>query len=565
MARILHHHALFGALLCLLLLAASCAEKKTPETDPAMDKYKVMSEQAQGHSVPKSAAQYPDRREEVHKQKVVSQPTEETERPLPHIKVSLRMHDANVVAVIQALGRAAHQSIVVSPKVEGTVSVNIQDMPWDSVFRGVLRSNKLAFAWEGEILRVMTLEDMDADLQYDVLRKKRRTEQMAMEKTAPLTTSVIKVKFADVKAMREGLEKFLSKDGEGKAIGSIDVDTFTNSVIVQTLAGDQDKFLRLVETMDRPRSQIKLKAHIVETTQETARGLGVQWGGSMAGRVSNGNNLWVVPGGSSTTTTDPRSGGGTYDLHTGLSGLGYALDFVPDGYPTQGDSGGTALGLMFGKVGGNILEVQLKALEDEGKLNIISSPSITTLDNQKAYTESGERVPYQTIEGTGADKTLSVEFQDVVMRLEITPHIIDQQFLKMTLLIKKDEVDSTRSVSGNPYIIKKQTETTLIARNGETVVISGLTKQNTSTTAQGVPGLKDAPGVGWLFGSKSKSEVLNEYLIFITPEILPEWLPGETQKTFGQIEQELEAKRQREEAAAAQTTARAPSEQEVVR
>ena len=131
MARILRHHALFGALLCLLFLAASCAEKKTSEIDPATDKYKVMSEQAQGHSVPKSAAVYPDRREEVHKQKLVTQPTEETERPLPRIKVSLRMHDANVVAVIQALGRAAHQSIVVSPKVEGTVSVNIQDMPWD--------------------------------------------------------------------------------------------------------------------------------------------------------------------------------------------------------------------------------------------------------------------------------------------------------------------------------------------------------------------------------------------------------------------------------------------------
>ena len=564
MARRLQRHALFGAFLCLLLLTASCADKK-PEVDPAMDKYKVMSEQAQGHSVPKSAAQYPDRREEVHKQQLVTQPTEETERPLPRMKVSLRMHDANIVAVIQALGRAAHQSIVVSPKVEGTVSVSIQDMPWDSVFRGVLRSNKLAFAWEGEIIRVMTLEDMDADLQYDVLRKKRRTEQLAMEKTAPLTTSVIKVKFADVKSMKEGLEKFLAKDGEGKAIGSIDVDTFNNSVIVQTLPADQDKFLRLVETMDRPRSQIKLRAYIVETTQETARGLGIQWGGSAASAVGGGNNVWVVPGGSSSSTTDPRSGGATYNMQTGLSGLGYALDFVPDNYPAQGESGGTALGLMFGKVGGNILEVQLKALQDEGKLNIISSPSITTLDNQKAYTESGERVPYQTIEGTGADKTVSVEFQDVVMRLEITPHIIDKQFLKMALLIKKDEVDSTRSVSGNPYIIKKQTETTLIARNGETVVITGLTKQNLSDTSSGVPGLKDAPGVGWLFGAKSKSETLNEYVIFITPEILPEWLPGETQKTLGQIEQELEAKRQAEAQAAAKPAAKGPAEQEVAR
>nr|WP_284710759.1 type IV pilus secretin PilQ [Desulfovibrio aminophilus] len=519
-----------------------------------------MAEQSQGHSVPKSASVDPDRREVVHQQKIVARPTEETERPLPSIKVSLRMHNADVVAVIQALARAARQSIVVSPKVEGAVSVNIQDMPWDQVFRGVLRSNKLAFAWEGDIIRVMTLEDMESDLQFDVLRKKRLTERLSMEKTSPLTTSVIKVKFADVKSLKESLEKFLTKDPEGKVLGSIDVDANTNSVIVQTIATDQDKFLRLVENLDRPRSQIKLRAHIVETTQDTARALGVQWGGSYAGNVSNGNKAWIVPGGSNTSATDPQKGGSKYNLGTGMSGLGYGLDFTPSIYPKQGGTGATALGLMFGKIGGNILELQLKALQDEGKLNIISSPSITTLDNQKAYTESGERVPYQTIEGTGTDQTTSVEFQDVVLRLEITPHIIDTNFLKLAVLIKKDEVDSSRNVDGNPYIIKKQTETTLIARDGETVVISGLTKQRTSKTSAGVPGLKNAPGVGWLFGSKENTETLDEYLIFITPEVLAEWRPGEVQKTFSEIERELEDKRRREAAEAENPSGARPAE-----
>lgn len=556
----IRHRVFRAAALLLCLIPLSCAEKKAPETDPGIDKYKVMAEQSQGHSVPKSASVDPDRREVVHQQKIVARPTEETERPLPSIRVSLRMHNADVVAVIQALARAARQSIVVSPKVEGAVSVNIQDMPWDQVFRGVLRSNKLAFAWEGDIIRVMTLEDMESDLQFDVLRKKRLTERLSMEKTSPLTTSVIKVKFADVKSLKESLEKFLTKDPEGKVLGSIDVDANTNSVIVQTIATDQDKFLRLVENLDRPRSQIKLRAHIVETTQDTARALGVQWGGSYAGNVSNGNKAWIVPGGSNTSATDPQKGGSKYNLGTGMSGLGYGLDFTPSIYPKQGGTGATALGLMFGKIGGNILELQLKALQDEGKLNIISSPSITTLDNQKAYTESGERVPYQTIEGTGTDQTTSVEFQDVVLRLEITPHIIDTNFLKLAVLIKKDEVDSSRNVDGNPYIIKKQTETTLIARDGETVVISGLTKQRTSKTSAGVPGLKNAPGVGWLFGSKENTETLDEYLIFITPEVLAEWRPGEVQKTFSEIERELEDKRRREAAEAENPSGARPAE-----
>lgn len=537
---------IFPLALIALVLLASCAEKK-PATDPEIDKWKAYSEESQGHSVPKSAAVTPNRKEVVHQQTLRPRPTEETQRALPKVKVSLRMHEADIVAVIQALARAAHQSIVLSPKVQGTVSVDIQDMPWDEVFRGVLKTNRLAFAWEGEILRVMTAEDMEGDLQFDVLRKRRLTEQLSLEKTSPLTTSVIKVKFADVKTLKDSLEKFLTKDPEGKPVGSIDVDANTNSVIIQTIAPDQDKFLRLVESLDRPRAQIKLRAHIVETTQDTARALGFQWGGSYAGRVSNGNSLWITPGGSNTTPTDPRTGITTPNLSSSVSGTGYGIDFTPDGFPATGKSGAASLGVMFGKIGENLLEVQLKTLENEGKLNIISSPSITTLDNQKAYTESGERVPFQTIEGTGTSQTTSVKFEDVVLRLEITPHIIDNQFLKLNVLIKKDEVDTSRSVDGNPFIIKKQTETTLIARNGETVVISGLTKQTKSKSEAGVPGLRSVPGVGYLFGSHSKSDQLDEFLIFITPQVLAEWQPGETQKTMGEVEKELQAKRAREE------------------
>ena len=146
-------------------------------------------------------------------------------------------------------------------------------------------------------------------------------------------------------------------------------------------------------------------------------------------------------------------------------------------------------------------------------LNIISSPSITTIDNQKAFAESGERVPYVSTAATAGGVTQDVKFVDAVLRLEITPHVIDGENLKMKIIVKKDEVDTSRSVLGNPFIIKKQTETTLIVRNGETVVISGLTRQRTSENINGVPGLKDVPVLGWFF----KGEVM----IFITPHILP--------------------------------------------
>ena len=130
-------------------------------------------------------------------------------------------------------------------------------------------------------------------------------------------------------------------------------------------------------------------------------------------------------------------------------------------------------------------------MESEGVLNILSSPSITTLDNKMAYTENGEKVPYVSKDDDG---DTSVKFEDAVLRLEMTPNVIDPANLKLKVLIKKDEVDASRSVQGNPYIVKKQTETTVLVRSGETIVISGLTKEKGTNQEAGVPGMRDLPG-----------------------------------------------------------------------
>lgn len=135
-----------------------------------------------------------------------------------------------------------------------------------------------------------------------------------------------------------------------------------------------------------------------------------------------------------------------------------------------------------------------------------------------AYTENGEKVPYVSKDEDGDQ---DVKFEDAVLRLEMTPNVIDPANLKLKVLIKKDEVDSTRSVEGNPYIIKKQTETTLLVRSGETIVISGLTKEKGSNAEAGVPGMRDLPGGKYAFGSTNRNVTMEEVLIFITPTILP--------------------------------------------
>jgi type IV pilus assembly protein PilQ len=165
-----------------------------------------------------------------------------------------------------------------------------------------------------------------------------------------------------------------------------------------------------------------------------------------------------------------------------------------------------------------ILAMQLAALENEGKVNILSSPSITTLDNQVAVIESGKEVPYQTVE----DNEVNIEFKKAVLSLKVTPHIIDGKTLKLEIETKKDELDFSTSsaVQGNPTITTKRAETSVILFNGETAVIGGLSKESSNENDQGVPFLKDIPLLGHLFKSRQTMENLEEVLIFITPHIL---------------------------------------------
>ncbi len=539
------------AILLAIPLLFGCASMDEDDhlTDDAFEKWRLMAEQSQGHS--------PSGKMDVHEieELVIETKAAEDEKPavvrtLPDFKITLRMHDADLVAVLQALSRAAKQSIVVSPHVEGVVNINIVQTPWSQVFQGVLASNRLSFKWEGEIIRVMTAEDMQFDLDIDILRKKQQAEKINLDKTEPLKTSIIKVKFSEAVLLKESLSKFLTKDDEGNFIGSIEVDEHTNSLIIQAIRPDVERLIRMIANLDAPRAQIRLKAHIVETTRDTARALGVQWGGSLFGaKVGESKERLFLQGGGAGEYSVDDDGVGTLAINPDLGAatvdqgniVSYPINFQDYGY-------GTALSFAYGNLGQSILEMQLQMLESENKLRIISSPSITTMDNQSAYTESGERVPYQTTESADGAVTTVVKFEDVVLRLEITPHIIDDQFLKLVVLIKKDEVDATRNVDGNPYILKKQTETTLIARNGETVVISGLTKHRSSYGEAGMPYLKDIPYVKRLFSTETSTNLLDEFLIFITPEVLSEWKPGETQKSIEDIEQELRQKREREAA-----------------
>ena len=495
--------------LSLSLAFSGCAGKKSIKKDPFFEKWKAMAEKSKGHS-PAPRTRIIDLPERINEMEALEEKAKvKHERPLPIQKVTLRMHKSNVISVLRALARAANQNLLISSNVKGEISINIQNTSWDQVFRGILRTHRLTYTWEGSIIRVMTAEDMEQDLKIDAIQEKRKAHKISIKRVEPLLTRVVNINFADAKELKENLKEFLTKDKEGKPRGSVMIDEHTNSLIIQAIRDDIAKMISLIEKLDRPTLQILIEANIVETTRDTARELGIQWGG-----LYHGKNYWITPGantggvmGSSLTTPiNPTTG-------------------MAANFPADLSAGtGFTIGVVSEKIGEYLLNLQLSALQKDGKLNILSSPSIITLDNQLAFTENGEKVPYVATDKEG---NREVRFEDAVLRLEITPHVIDGQNLKMKIMVKKDEVDVTRTVEGNPFIIKKHTETNLIMRDSETIVISGLTKTIKSESESGVPELKDIPIFGWLFKSKGNSDKMEEVLIFITPRILKRQIAGE--------------------------------------
>jgi type IV pilus assembly protein PilQ len=484
---------LFFGLFTLIFLISCSGDLKNNKKDPVFEKWATTAENSQGHS-PAAEPKKISVSDLTAKQASASALAAAGTKKLPSKKINLTMRQAELKAVLRAMAKSVDLNLMLKNDLKGEISVDFRGVPWDQAFVGLLRTHGLNYVWEGNIILVKTAEDIELDL-------KQKVQLRDIQWVEPLLQPVIiNIDYADPKKLMEMLQDFLTKDKDGKPRGSIKVDEHSNSLVISAMRNDLEKILPIIVKIDKPTPQILIKANIVETTKEVARDLGIMWGG----KYNTGD--YTATGGSSAPT--------------GIGGSGLGVNF-PAAVASTTPLG--SLALLFGTIGGNLLEVQLQALQKDSKLNILSSPSITTLDNQLAYTENGEKVPYVTVQTTSGSTTptYTTNFEDVSLRLEITPHVIDGKNLKMKISVKKDEVDMLRKDSlGDPYIIKKKTETNLIVKDGETIVISGLTKQTRADGNTGWPGLKDVPVLGWLFKADSKSDKMEEVLIFITPHIL---------------------------------------------
>ena len=533
----------------IFTLFAGCAGKKSEKKDLFFEKWKIKAEQSKGFSpsARRRAINLPEKAmEEKAKQEAVAPEISEAvepEKPFPTKKISMNMHNVELAVLLRALARVADQNIMINQNVKGKAKINIQNAPWDQVFRGILSTHGLIYAWEGDIIRIITLEDINHDLEIlnaDLKKVSARREyELGIESLKaravmlePLVTKVLHIKYADPKTLRDNLWKFLKSGRVGstqlgvygettvqgttaaKGVvsapvrGAILVDPHTNSLMIQAIQSDIERLLPLIEELDRPTRQILIEAHIVETSRQTARELGIQWGG-LYHKGDGGDNYWITPGANSTGITGQTLSSGV-DPTSGM-----AVNFPA----ALADGTGLTLGYVAEEIGKNVLSVQLSALQKEGKINILSCPSITTLDNQMAVIESGKEIPYMITTGENVG---DIEYKDVVIKLEVTPYVIDEKTLKLKILTNKDDLDWVNAVSGNPAINTKKAETNVVLFDGQTTVIAGLSKENIDDSESGIPWLKDMPILGYLFKGTSKSNTMEDVLIFITPHILEE-------------------------------------------
>jgi len=523
--------------LGILLIFIGCKSAKKPASDPFFEKWRTKAETSQGYSPPAQKAKS-NRAPVASVLKPDSSHTPAPIKQLPQQKVTMKLSDAPLSTALRSLAKIAGQSMLISNTVEGAVNINVVSEPWESVFLGIMSTYGLTYEWAGNILKIKTHEDLSKEWETEKAELQQKELRWKLKHVEDLKTQIFFIRYADAEALgellnnlNEGKQQPVSMEASGRLEisnpQSITVDKFNNAIIAHGTADRIQELAGVIEKLDRPIPQIAIEAQIVETNRDTARALGVQWGGLTFEK--DGSQLHWLGGptgtydGSLFTETQGDNAGGAPIVHQ--PPIGNIVNF-----PAALDAGtGLTLGYQLQDLSRNyLLNFQLSALQEEGKLNILSTPSITTLNNQVASIESGREVPYQTVE----DDEVKIEFKKAVLSLKVTPHVIDENTLKLNIVTHKDELDFTNAVQGNPTIITKNAETNVILFDGQTMVIGGLSKETSSANESGVMGLKDLPGIGRLFKGTSKDSNMEEVLIFITPYILKE-KPSEADAAAG--------------------------------
>jgi type IV pilus assembly protein PilQ len=412
-------------------------------------------------------------------------------------RLSLNFQNVDVRSLLQVIADFTNLNIITSDNVGGTITLRLKDVPWDQALDIILQSKGLDMRKNGNVVLVAPRDEIAAK---EKLELEARNQIADLE---PLRSEAFVVNYQKAEDVRKLLtdekQRLVSKRG------SVGVDPRTNQLFVQDTASRLEDIRRLLQRIDIPVPQVLIEARIVEAEDEFSRNLGVRFG---YGRVTNeaavgGNNvLPTLPGGGGTV-------GGVRVINSNYVNLPAAgLGGLP--------AGQFAL-TLFNSSLTRLVNLELSALEADGRGKIISSPRVVTADKVKAIIEQGTEIPYQQATSSGAT---SVAFRKAVLKLEVTPQITPEGAIFLDVKVNKDS-RGQETLSG-PAIDTKNVQTQVLVENGGTVVLGGIYEQTDRTTVTKVPLFGDLPVVGWLFKNESKINDRTELIIFITPRVISE-------------------------------------------
>ena len=411
--------------------------------------------------------------------------------------ITLKFKDADLRDVILYLGDFAKLNVVFDPEVRGVVTCNLEDVPWDQALDILLRNNKLGKVLEGNVLRiapvsVLTREDED-----------QRTLRESKEMAGPLVVKTITLSYSKARDVMSLLSSKKSQRGE------ITIDERTNTLIIADVRENLDLLEKLISVLDTPTPQVSIEARIVEATSTFIRNLGIQWGwrGIADPFYGNQTNLQFP---NKLLADGSQIPSGIVTKGTGGPLGGYGINLPAPAF-------NTAVGFSFANILDTFrLDVYLTALETAGEGRIISSPKVTTQNNQQAEIVQGRQIPVQTV----ANFTVTTRYVNAALELKATPQITAEGTIIMTIEIQNNAADFANLVNGIPPITTQSAKTTVMIPDGGTTVIGGIYRTEDSITRDRVPLLHTIPILGNLFKSFARTKQNRELLIFITPRII---------------------------------------------
>ncbi len=388
-------------------------------------------------------------------------------KPANGRRINLDVQGADIHVVLRTLSDYSGKNIIASREVEGEVTARLYDIPWEDALTSVLKSHGYGYVEENGIIRVGVAQKIrNEELEEAAADRKR-------EDLLPIETQVVRMQFADANELKASLTDMMS--GRGK----LQVDTRTNALIISDIPEYVVKIAAMAQDLDGRTPQVEIMSKLVDVSADDTRNLGINW-----------SAINISPNGSPII---------------GQAGVNA---------PTTGAVGALSLGTV---QSWGALTATLDALEKQKKANVVSNPTITTVDNRQARILVGAKIPLIVADQAGNAIT---QLTKIGIQMHVTPHINSDKTITMDMHTEVSELSSQATVQGGVIIQTSEADTRVLVENSATAIIGGLVRNVESETRNGIPVLQDIPLLGMLFRNSNKVHDKRELIIFVTPRIL---------------------------------------------